>query len=257
MTRSWRPSGIRARRLLLALTVLVVSQPALLGDVRGGGPRLSPVASSSRIQESLPPPARVLVPVSTPSSGRVVAVGAAEGQYVRNGAVLLQLDVAPARRALAEVQTRLARARADADRAAAALTQRERAASADTSLAVRQLEQTADLRPHAPGGTRAGDLSTERALGQAQRDMAVAAHDVLRAARARAADARAPGRGASRPTRRSGRAGGCRPRPGRAGGSTARRGRGSGVARRRSAHRRPGHRLAGPGRDSGAAARQG
>jgi murein DD-endopeptidase MepM/ murein hydrolase activator NlpD len=187
MTRSWRPSGIRARRLLLALAAVAVTQLALLGDVGGGGPRHSPAASPFRAPAA---GARALVPVSSESPGRVVAVGAPEGQYVRAGTVLLGLDVAPYRRALAGAYQRLTRARADADRAAAVLSQRERAANADTSLAARELEQTAGLGPHAPGAG-AGDLRAEQALAQARRDMAVAARAVLRVAEARVEDARA------------------------------------------------------------------
>src|SRR5579875_3550772 len=82
MTRSWRPRGIRARRLLLALAAVAVTHLALLGEVGGGGPRHSPAASPSRAAG-----ARALVPVSTESPGRVVAVGASEGQHVRAGTV--------------------------------------------------------------------------------------------------------------------------------------------------------------------------
>ncbi|MCC7541346.1 MAG: efflux RND transporter periplasmic adaptor subunit [Deltaproteobacteria bacterium] len=186
----WRRPSVWIMAMLLAGTVVFVT-------IRALGPRV-PVAIARRhdlekhvvVSGRVMPPSRI--EVASTATGLVTAVGAREGDLVREGVLLVQLDEAEARARIALAEAAVAQARARAERvgriesavAGAALDQaRTTHDSAEQQLArVEALVATG-----AAAQQQLDDARRALAIARAQRDLAQAQRI---AASARGVDAR-------------------------------------------------------------------
>jgi HlyD family secretion protein len=109
------PAVLRRPGLWIALTLVLVTATVLV--VRARGPAVhTTVAARRDLEQHLVASGRVRVPtrvqISTQIAGRVVAVGAVEGQHVEAGDLLVQLDDAAERAAVAQAEAAVGQARA-------------------------------------------------------------------------------------------------------------------------------------------------
>lgn len=160
---------------LLALATIVVA-------VRARGPTVKvAVAARKHLEQRVVASGRVRVPtrvqVATQVPGLVVAVGASEGQRVKAGALLVQMDDAEARAALSQAEAAVAQANARVAqlRRVGAIVATEALRQADTNLERAELELT-----------RLRILEASGAVARAELDSAQYAVDVARAQRAAA-----------------------------------------------------------------------
>jgi hypothetical protein len=109
-----------ARRAWLVVLVVLVAGGGAYGVVRLRGPEV-PVARVTRhdLEQHLVASGRVMAParveMAALSTGLVVAVNVREGDHVKPGDVLVQLDDAEAKAAVAQAEAAVAQARARAD----------------------------------------------------------------------------------------------------------------------------------------------
>ncbi|WP_437643460.1 efflux RND transporter periplasmic adaptor subunit [Sorangium sp. So ce362] len=150
--------------------------------VRARGPSVRTARVVARdIEQHIVASGRVWVPsrvqVSAQSAGLVVAVGAVEGQRVRAGDLLVQLDDAEARAAVAQAQ-------AAVDQAAARVEQLRRVGAIVASEALRQAQ--AQLEGAEKTFARTRELANSGATPPAELDDAQRALEIARAQKAAA-----------------------------------------------------------------------
>jgi len=165
------------RRPALWIGVCVVALVGVGLAVRARGPRVATVVAERRdLEQHVVASGRVMAPsrvnVSAMSPGLVVAVGAAEGQHVKTGDLLLQLDDAEARAQVAQAKAAVeqASARVEQLRRVGAIVATQSLSQAQTNLDKAQ----ADL-------DRTQQLAKSGAIPQSEADDARRALDVARA----------------------------------------------------------------------------
>jgi murein DD-endopeptidase MepM/ murein hydrolase activator NlpD len=130
-----------------------------------------------------------LTPVNAPVSGTVIKADVADRQYVRAGSVVIELDPAASRAALARARARMVAANARARDALAALADQERAISASVKAAVDGARGMPASGRQPQAGPQFVDRATAIGLEQAQKQMVAAQVNLLRIAQARASAA--------------------------------------------------------------------
>ncbi|MBS2012649.1 MAG: efflux RND transporter periplasmic adaptor subunit [Deltaproteobacteria bacterium] len=169
--RSW------ARRPSVWIAALVVVVVAIAVYLSQRGPKVTTVASARRdLEQHVIASGRVWVPtrvqISAQLPGLVLAVGAVEGQHVRAGDLLVQIDDAEARASVAQ-------AKAAVDQAAARVEQLRRVGSIVATESLRQAD--ANLTHASEDLARIERLATTGAVPQTQLDDARRAMDIARA----------------------------------------------------------------------------
>lgn len=159
----------------LALAVLLAAGGYGLLQARGPSVRTAS-AVQRELEQHIVASGRVWVPsrvqISAQSPGLVVAVGAMAGQRMRKGELLVQLDDAEARAAVAQAQ-------AAVDQAAARVDQLRRVGAIVASEALRQAQAQLDSAQRA--FSRADQLASSGAISPAELDDARRTLDVARA----------------------------------------------------------------------------
>ncbi len=172
---------LRRPGLWIAAFVLIAAAVAAIVSTRGPRVRTA-IAARQDLEQHVVASGRVWVPtrvqISAQTSGLVVAVGAVEGQRVRAGDVLVQLDDAEARAAVAQ-------AKAAVDQSAARVDQLRKVGSIVASETLRQAE-TNLARAETELG-RVEKLAASGAVSKAELDDARRAAEVARAQRNAAA----------------------------------------------------------------------
>ena len=131
-----------------------------------------------------------LTPVNAPVSGTVIKTDAAEHQYVKAGTVVIELDPAASRAALARARTRMAAANTRARNALAALADQERVVSANVKAAMDGARGMPALGRQPQAGLQYDDRASTIGLEQAQKQVVAAQVNLLQIAQARASAAR-------------------------------------------------------------------
>ncbi|HLJ62017.1 MAG TPA: peptidoglycan DD-metalloendopeptidase family protein [bacterium] len=131
-----------------------------------------------------------VAPVVARVPGTVAQVSAVAREHVKAGTVLVELDPTTYRLTLVQARARVAKARAAVGLARTALSDGERAASVGVGEALRTLPPVHPVRPAAQARAGTGDRAVAEAVVQAERQMAAARADVLRAAQAQLDSAR-------------------------------------------------------------------
>ena len=173
--RAWKRFG-----LLFTGVVAVVLLSAVAAD-RRADPRLIGAESARTAGD--------LTPVNAPVSGTVIKADVADHHYVRAGSVVIELDPAASRAALARARARMAAANARTRDALAALADQERAVSASVKAAVDGVRGMPALGPQLQAGLQFDDRASAIGLEQAQKQVVAAQVNLLRIAQARAAAA--------------------------------------------------------------------
>ena len=157
--------------------MLIALSAALVALIQARGPAVAVTSVRKQaLEQHVVASGRVWVPtrisVASQLSGLVVAVGVVEGQRVQAGQLLLQLDDAEARAAVAQAQAAVnqASARVAQLRKVGAIVANQSYLQAETNLAQAEAD-------HA----RAGELSRSGALAQAQLDEAARRVQIARA----------------------------------------------------------------------------
>ncbi len=170
------------RRPIFWVLAVLIAAAAAFALVRARGPRVRTVAVTKRDLEQhvvasgrVMPPARVTVAANV--SGLVVAVGALEGQHVKRGDLLVQIDDAEAR-------AQVAQARAAVDQASAKVDQLRRVGAIVASQGLNQAQ--ANLDKAQTDYDRTKTLVASGSLAQSYIEEAQRALDVARAQRAAA-----------------------------------------------------------------------
>jgi HlyD family secretion protein len=165
------------RRPSLWIVVVLIAVAAAFLAARARGPRVATVVTARHdLEQHVVASGRVMAPsrvnVSAMSPGLVIAVGAAEGQHVKAGDLLLQLDDAEARAQVAQAKAAVeqASARVEQLRRVGAIVATQSLSQAQTNLD----KAEADLE-------RAQKLGQSGAIPQNQVDDARHAVDVARA----------------------------------------------------------------------------
>ena len=130
-----------------------------------------------------------LTPVTAPVSGTVIKADVADHHFVRAGSVVIELDPAASRAALARARARMAAANARTRDALAALADQERAVSASVKAAVDGARGMPALGRQLQAGLQFDDRASAVGLEQAQKQVVAAQVNLLRIAQARAAAA--------------------------------------------------------------------
>jgi HlyD family secretion protein len=173
------------RRPEFWLVALLVTIACIVGWVVSRGPTVTTVTASRRdIEQHVVASGRVWVEarvqVSAQLSGLVVAVGAGEGQHVKEGDLLLQIDDAEPRAGVAE-------AKAIVEQAMARVEQLERVGAIVTTEALKEAE--ANLQHAARDEQRSETLVASGVVAPAELENARQAFDLARAKK-NAAEAR-------------------------------------------------------------------
>jgi murein DD-endopeptidase MepM/ murein hydrolase activator NlpD/biotin carboxyl carrier protein len=129
------------------------------------------------------------MPVNAPVSGTVIKADAAPHQYVKAGSVVIELDPAETRLALARAQARMTAANAHVRDVLAALAKQERVVSAGVKAAMDGVRRMPALGRQLQARGQIDDPASAVGLEQAQRQVAAAQVNLLRIAQARASAA--------------------------------------------------------------------
>ncbi len=177
MKRLWRRPGLW---IVLALAVFA----GIFAVLRSRGPRVSTVAAERRaLEQHVVASGRVWVPtrvqVSAQIPGLIVAVGAVEGQHVKVGDLLVQIDDAEARSSVAQATAAVAQASARVDqlRRVGSIVATESFRQAETNLARAQADLDRASRLAASGTIATAELENARQavdLARAQKTSAEA-----------------------------------------------------------------------------------
>jgi HlyD family secretion protein len=178
----------RLRRPSVWIAVVAVALAAVVWWMRARGPAVETVIAERRdLEQHLVASGRVRVPtrlsISSQLAGLVVAVGAVEGQRVAAGDLLVQLDDAAERAAVAQAEAAVkqAQARVDQLRRVGAIVATEALRQAETNLAKAQLELTRSTKlaqsgavpaVEAENAQRAVDLATAQRTAAAAQQLA-------------------------------------------------------------------------------------
>lgn len=160
-------SLLRRPGLWIAALLLVVA--AVVGIVAARGPRVSTaIATRKDLEQHVVASGRVWVPtrvqISAQTAGLVVSVGALEGQRVRAGDVLVQIDDAEARAAVAQAKAAVdqSAARVDQLRKVGSIVASETLRQAETNLARAETELGRVEKLHASGSVAKAELDDAR-----------------------------------------------------------------------------------------------
>ncbi|HSO37405.1 MAG TPA: biotin/lipoyl-binding protein, partial [Labilithrix sp.] len=177
MKRIWRRPG------LWVIVALVVGALVFVA-LRARGPRVSTVAAARKdLEQHVVASGRVWVPtrvqVSAQIPGLIVTVGALEGQRVKAGDLLVQIDDSEARSSVAQATAAVAQASARVDqlRRVGAIVATESLKQTETNLARAQADLDRSSRLAATGTIAAAELENARRavdLARAQKTAAEA-----------------------------------------------------------------------------------
>lgn len=173
--RAWLSSVVRRPSVWIALAIALVAGVVVL--VRARGPKVRVAAAARKdIEQRIVASGRVWVPtrvqIAAQTPGLVVAVGVVEGQRVKAGDLLVQIDDAEERAAVAQ-------AKASVAQASAKVEQLRRVGSIVATEALRQAESNV-LRTQSDL-ERAEKLASTGALAPSELDNARRAAEIARA----------------------------------------------------------------------------
>ena len=181
----WHPvSGFRslAWRPSVWIGAVVIAAAAIIAAVRARGPVVeTAIAATADIEQHVVASGRVWVvtrvQLSAQSPGRVVAVPAVEGRRVRNGDLLVQMDDAEARAAVAEARAAVSRAagRVEQLRKVGAIVATQASREADENLARAEAELARVEKLAAAGAVAVVQLEDARRTVQIARAQKTAA----------------------------------------------------------------------------------
>lgn len=173
-------AGLRSPAVWTALAIVIVVAILAVGRARGDRVRVTEVRRRDLEQHVVASGrVRVLtrVQIAAQTSGLVVAVTAVEGQHVKAGDLLVQIDDAEARTAVAQ-------ATAVVDQAKARVDQLRRVGAIVATEALRQADATLALAEADLGRTQ--KLVASRTVAQTELENAQRAFDIARAQRSAA-----------------------------------------------------------------------
>ncbi|CAN5332909.1 efflux RND transporter periplasmic adaptor subunit [soil metagenome] len=165
------------RRPAFWLPVLAVLGVAVYLLIRARGPSVTTVhAERTNLEQHVVASGRVMAPaqvnVSTMIAGLVVAIGAAEGQHVKSGDLLVQIEAA-------EAQTQVAQAKAQVEQASARVEQLRRVGAIVANQGLNQAQTNFDRTQ--TDVDRLEKLAASGAVPTVQLDDARRALDIARA----------------------------------------------------------------------------